>query len=52
MPVAMVWDAKEGSVTAVGVLAVKDPAVQPIVRVSFATDVESVGSVQAAADLL
>ena len=35
--------------TAVGVFAVNEPADQPIVRVSFATEVVKTGSVQEAA---
>ena len=50
MPVAMVWLENEGSVTAVGVFAVNSPALQPMVRVSFATEVVREGRVQAAAE--
>ena len=47
--VAIVWLLKLGRVTAVGVFAVKLPAVHESVSVSFATLVERVGSVQLAA---
>ncbi len=47
--VAIVWLENVGIVTAVGVFAVKLPPVQPMVSVSFATEVVSVGSVHAAA---
>ena len=49
MPVAMVCLVKLGRVTAVGVLAVKLPSVQPMVSVSLATLVVSTGIVAEAA---
>lgn len=49
MPVAIVCAAKVGMVTAVGVFAVNDPAVQPMVSTSLATDVVNTGRVQDAA---
>jgi hypothetical protein len=49
IPDTTVWLSKLGSVTTVGVFAVKLPAAQPSVSVSFSTVVVSEGSVQLAA---